>query len=137
MRYLPFKPLLDLRSFGWEEDEDLPQVSRTSGGLNVYEENGRVKVEAAVPGMDPKDIRVTYEDGVLRISARSEEKKEEKNKGRLVHQWNKVENFEYATYLPRPINTKTIEAKCRNGVLTVSADVSEESKQKEIEVKVG
>jgi len=134
MRYYPYKPLLDLKPFLWE-DEDWPEIKTTSG-LNVYEENDKVIVEAAVPGISSNEIKVTYEDGVLRISAKSEDKETEKKGKKIIHQWNKIATFEYTTYLPRPIDSKSLEAKVKNGVITVSAQVAETAKAKEIEVKV-
>lgn len=138
MKNSSLRPLFDNRNlwkpFFWD-DEDWPEYKMTDG-LNVYEEENEVGVEAAVPGIDAKDIKVTYEDGILRIQGRSEDKSEEKNKERTIHQWNKVSSFEYTTYLPRPIDSSSIEAKVKNGVIKVSAKVAEEAKSREIEVKV-
>ncbi len=134
MHYYPFKPLIDFKPFLWDEDE-WPETKMTNG-LNVYEEGDKVMVEAAVPGITSDKIKVTYEDGVLRISAKSEDKDIEKKGKKIIHQWNKVSSFEYTTYLPRPIDTKSLEAKVKNGVITISAAVAETAKAKEIEVKV-
>lgn len=134
MHYYPYKPLIDFKPFLWDEDE-WPEMKMNSG-LNVYEEGDRVIVEAAVPGIPSDKIKVTYEDGVLRVSARSEEKDVEKKGKRIVHQWNKVASFEYTTYLPRPIDTKSIDAKVKDGVITISSKVAETAKSKEIQVKV-
>lgn len=134
MHYYPFKPLIDFKPFLWDEDE-WPEMKMTNG-LNVYEEGDKVVVEAAVPGVGSDKIKVKYEDGVLRISARQESKEIEKNKNRVVHQWNKVSSFEYTTYLPRPIDSKSLEAKIKDGVISVSASIAETAKAKEIEVKV-
>lgn len=134
MHYYPFKPLIDFKPFLWDEDE-WPEMKMTNG-LNVYEEGDKVVVEAAVPGVASDKIKVKYEDGVLRISARQESREIEKNKNRVVHQWNKVSSFEYTTYLPRPIDSKSLEAKIKDGVISVSASIAETAKAKEIEVKV-
>ena len=134
MHYYPYKPLIDFKPFLWDEDE-WPEMKMNSG-LNVYEEGDKVIVEAAVPGISSDKIKVTYEDGVLRVSARSEEKDVEKKGKRIVHQWNKVASFEYTTYLPRPIDSKSIEAKVKDGVITISSKVAETAKSKEIQVKV-
>lgn len=134
MHYYPFKPLIDFKPFLWDEDE-WPEMKMTSG-LNVYEEGDKVMVEAAVPGISSDKIKVTYEDGVLRIYAKSEDKETEKKGKKIIHQWNKVASFEYTTYLPRPIDSKSLEAKVKDGVITISASIAETAKAKEIEVKV-
>lgn len=137
MKYLPVKSLFDQNFFKpilWE-DEDWPEV-KMNNGLNVYEEDGKVMVEAAVPGLTAEKINVTYENGVLRIYGKSEEKDEEKKGKKIIHQWNKVSSFEYVTYLPQPIDSKSIEAKLKNGVVIIKADVADEAKAKQIQVKV-
>ncbi len=134
MHYYPYKPLIDFKPLLWDEDE-WPEVKMNSG-LNVYEEGDKVIVEAAVPGIPSDKIKVTYEDGVLRVSARNEEKDVEKKGKRIVHQWNKVASFEYTTYLPRPIDAKSIDAKVKDGVITISSKIAETAKPKEIQVKV-
>lgn len=134
MHYYPFKPLIDFKPLLWE-DEDWPEMKMTNG-LNVYEEGDKVMVEAAVPGIPSDKIKVTYEDGVLRIFAKAQDQEIEKKGKKIIHQWNKIASFEYTTYLPRPIDTKGLEAKVKNGVITVSAPVAEAAKAKEIEVKV-
>lgn len=121
-----FQPLVD--------SDQWPELTMTEG-LNVYEEAGNVIVEASVPGIPEDKLEITYEDGVLRIMGRTEEKEEEKKKNRVVHRMQRVSSFEYSTYLPRPINESKIEAAVKNGVLTVTAPVAEAAKPKRIAVK--
>lgn len=138
MRYLPMRSLFDQNFFKpmfLEDEEDWPEIKMNTG-LNVYEEDNKVIVEAAVPGLTPEKLNVTYENGVLRIYGKVEEKDEEKKGKKVIHQWNKVSTFEYNTYLPQPIDSKSIEAKLKNGVVTIKADVAEEAKAKQIQVKV-
>ena len=137
MRYLPFKPLFDYRPSIWDEDF-WPEVQQTSG-LNVYTDDKEtgVTVEASVSGLEPKDVKVTYHDGMLHIYGSQSEKDEEKKKGKVIKKWEMVTSVDYVTALPRPIDAKSIDAKVKNGVITITAKVAEESKPKEIEVKVG
>lgn len=117
------------------DDEEWPSLTMTEG-LNVYEEDGIVLVEAPVPGIPEDKLDITYEDGVLHIQGRSEEKDEEKKKNRVVHRMQRVTSFNYTTYLPRPIDEQKIEAAVNNGVLTVKAPIAEAAKPKKIPVKV-
>jgi HSP20 family protein len=115
-------------------DDEWPELTMTEG-LNVYEENGNVFVEASVPGVSEDKMEVTYEDGVLRIKGRSEESHGEKKKNRIIHRMQRISSFDYSTYLPRPIDEKKIEATVENGVLTVKAPIADEAKPKKIPVK--
>lgn len=137
MRYLPFKPLLDYRPFLWDED-DLSDTPATTGiNLFVDEKETEVTVEAPVPGLDAGDVKVTYHDGMLHIYGSSNEKDEEKKKGKVIKKWQISSTFDYVTSLPRPIEAKSIDAKVKNGIITIKAKIAEEAKPKEIEVKVG
>lgn len=137
MRYLPFKPLFDYRPFSWDEDF-WPEMQMNSG-INVYvdEKETEVTVEAPVPGLDPKDVKVTYHDGMLHIYGSQSQKDEERKKGKVIKKWEMASSVDYVTSLPRPIDSKSVDAKIKNGVITIKARVAEESKPKEIEVKVG
>lgn len=121
-----FQPLL--------EDNEWPQLTMTEG-LNVYEEAGNVIVEASVPGIPEDKLEITYEEGVLHVKGRSEEKEEEKNKNRIVHKMQRVSSFEYSTYLPRPVDDTQMEATVKNGVLIIKAPVAEAAKAKRIPIK--
>lgn len=134
MRYLPFRPLFDLKP--WWDEEDWPEVS-VNQGLNIYEENNQIVTQAAVPGIPADKIKVTYEGGALRISGKTEEKEDEKKKGKIIHRWEKVSSFNYVTTLPRPVDSKSIEAIVKDGVITVKASVAEEAKAREVVVKTG
>jgi len=116
-------------------DRDLwPEVTMTQG-LNVYEKGNYVVVEAPVPGIPEEKLEITYEDGVLHISGKSEEHVEEKEKNVVIHKMERISSFNYTTYLPRPIDQKQIEAEVENGVLMVKAPIAEEAKPKRIPVK--
>jgi HSP20 family protein len=137
IRYNPFSLLNQsfFRPIFPEDADEWPELAVTDG-LNVYEEEGKVMVEAALPGVRDENIDVTYEDGVLHIKGRIEEKEEEKKKNRVVHRMQKVSSFNYTTVLPRPINPESIKATVDKGVLTVEADVAEAAKTKKIPVSI-
>ncbi len=122
-----FQPIL--------EDNEWPELTMTEG-LNVYEDGANVIVEASVPGIPEDKLELTYEDGVLHVKGRSEEKEEEKNKNKIIHRMQRISSFDYSTYLPRPIDEKLIEATVKNGVLIVKAPIAEAAKPKRIPVRV-
>lgn len=137
MRYLPLKPLFDYRPFSWDE-EAWPEFQMNSG-INVYmdEKETEVTVEAPVVGLKPEEVKVTYHDGMLHIYGQQSEKDEERKKGKIIKKWEMVSSVDYVTSLPRPIDAKSVDAKVKNGVISIKAKVAEESKPREIEVKVG
>lgn len=137
MAIIRFDPLIELQRQFFQpffEDNQWPQLTMTEG-LDVYEEAGNVVVEASIPGIPEDKIEITYEEGVLHIKGRSEEKEEEKKKNKIIHKMQRVSSFEYSTYLPRPVDDKKIEASVKNGVLTIKAPVAETAKAKRIPIK--
>lgn len=83
VKYNPFSPWLPERLFSvFDEEEAWPQL-RLTEGLDVYETDTDVVIKAAVPGVPADQVHITFEDGVLRIKAKLEETKEEKDKKKL------------------------------------------------------
>ena len=88
--------------------------------VDVHEEADRFVVLADVPGVEPKDIEITAEKGVLTIRGerRSEKKESDKNGYERVERTSG--SFLRRFTLPETANTETIKAKQTNGVLEVS-----------------
>lgn len=134
IRFDPFTRSFLKPFFSWEDEEDMPELTMTEG-LDVYEEDDNIVVKAAVPGVPADKVEVTFEDGVLRIKGKVEEKKEEKEKRRVVYRMDRVVSFDYTTTLPRAVDEKTLEAKVENGVVVITAKIAEAAKPKKIPVK--
>ncbi len=116
----------------FEEMEDFfPRGEQ--GGLTVSEDDKNVYVEAALPGVDPKDVEVTYEKGVLWI--RGEAKEEEKGK----KYYRKAERaFSYRVTVPADVDSKAEPmATHKNGITKVAFAKAVRAKAKKIAVKAG
>lgn len=118
----------------WEEDEGWPMMTMTEG-LDVYEEEDKIIVKASVPGVNPENVDIEFEDGVLRIRAHQEDTEEQKKKKKIVYRQDRVVSFDYTTTLPRPVDPKSIDADVEDGVVRITAKVAEEAKPKKIPVK--
>lgn len=108
-----------------------------SGGLNVYEKDGMVYVEAPVPGIPADKVEVTFSDNQLHIRAKHEQHEEEKDKKKVVYKMERETSFEYSTTIPTAIDEHSIEAEIKDGVVYVKAKVAEAAKPKKISVKTG
>lgn len=115
------------------EDEDMDMAM--SQGMEVYETDEEVVVKAPVPGIPSEEVNVTFEDGVLRISAHHEETDEEKKKKKVVHRQQRLASYEYTTTLPRAVDGNGITAEVHDGVIVVKAPIAQEAKPKKITVK--
>ena len=98
-----------------EDIEDLLPTANLLNGLAVYEDEKNVYVEAAVPGVDPKDVEVTFEKGILTV--RAEKREEEKTK---KYQRKATNSFLYRVQLSDVDQKATPTATHKNGVTTVA-----------------
>jgi HSP20 family protein len=103
-------------------------------GVDIYETEEAVCVEAQVPGMSEEDIKVTIEGSVLTIEAQKEVESSDKNKI-AVYQESKQTSFRYSTSLPRMVDSSKAEAEVENGIVTITMPKMESEKAKRINVK--
>ncbi|HSC46834.1 MAG TPA: Hsp20/alpha crystallin family protein [Gammaproteobacteria bacterium] len=103
--------------------------------VDIKEEAGRYVIHADVPGVDPKDIEVTLDEGVLTLSGerKSESRTEEDG-------WKRVERvsgqFLRRFTLPETVDAEGVSARGANGVLEIVIPKQAKVQPKKIEVKV-
>ena len=125
-------PSLSLPEF-WDEDEEWLTSPSTQSGLSVYEDADNVFVEAAVPGIDPKNVEVTFHDGYVWI--RGETKEEEGDKKKKFYR-KASRSFSYRVVVPGDVDaTKDPEATYKHGVMTITFAKSPKAQPKKIQVK--
>jgi HSP20 family protein len=87
--------------------------------VDVHEEAERFVVRADLPGVDPKDVEITAEKGVLTIRGQRHAEKRDNTNG-----YERVERVSGAFLrrfsLPESAETSAIKAKQSNGVLEVT-----------------
>lgn len=115
----------------WLDEEDWVEYEE---GLNVYETDDDLVIEAYVPGVSEDEIEVSIEDNVVRIKAEHKEDKEEKKK-KVVYRQTAQASYLYSTTIPCPVKTDKAEAVLENGVLKITLPKAEEAKPKKIAVK--
>lgn len=76
-------------------------------------------VTADLPGMDKKDIQITYKDDVLTLMAKHEEKKDEKDGKKYIRKERLDQTF-CRQFTARNIQKDGIQASYTDGVLTVT-----------------
>ncbi|MBI2031706.1 MAG: Hsp20/alpha crystallin family protein [Candidatus Levybacteria bacterium] len=125
-------PFVSLPSV-WEDIEEMLPTTGNISGLSISEDGQNIYVSAAVPGVDPEDVDISFEKGVLWVKA---EKKEEE-KGKKFYR-KATSSFSYRVTVPGEIDPNIEpEASCRNGIVTVTFVKSPKVKPKKIAVKSG
>jgi len=138
-------PLNDLRTlqarffepffgrFNYMEDE--LQSGTWAPAVDVAEEKDKIMVRVEVPGMNEKDLKVSFEDGLLTVSGeRQFERKDDRNYHRIERTYG---NFTRTFSLPRTVDAGKIAAHYRDGILEIDIPKLEEAKPKQIQINVG
>jgi len=114
----------------WDE-EDFSHAT-TSENLDVYETKDESVVKANVAGVNPDKVEITFEKGVLTISAREESEEKE---GKRYYK-KATRSYSYRIAIPGNIDLAAEpEAKIEHGIVTVTFKKAEEEKPKKIAIK--
>jgi HSP20 family protein len=101
----------------------------TVPAVNVKESKDGFELEVAVPGMKKDDFKVEINNDVLTISAKQEDKKDEK--GNYTRREFHYHSFQRSFRLPKhQVDGDKIAAKYENGVLYLNVPKREEAKEK-------
>jgi HSP20 family protein len=136
IRYQPWD-LVDrfFNGHGVGFQNDANAITAWAPRVDVKEEAERFLIRADVPGVDPKDIEVSVEDGVLTISGERKTEEREESAG-----WTRVERhagrFQRSFTLPETVDAEGVSAKGEHGVLEISIPKLVKAAAKKIEVKV-
>ncbi|KKU88348.1 MAG: hypothetical protein UY18_C0015G0006 [Microgenomates group bacterium GW2011_GWF2_47_9] len=131
MAIIRWDPMSSLTRWPNIWDEEDWGVSPSADNLDVYETQDEVVVKASVAGVDPDKVDITFEKGVLTISAREEEEKEGKKYYRKSSR-----TYSYRVAVPGNIDlAREPDAKITHGIVSVSFKKAEEAKPKKIAIK--
>jgi HSP20 family protein len=126
--------LFDSRLAGIEDDKSSSALSAWKPHVDIKEDGEQYTVIADLPGVDPKDIKVSMEHNVLTIQG--ERKSESDTKTEDYH---RIERFSGSFYrqftLPDNADSNKISVKCQNGVLKISIPKTNKTTSKLIKVE--
>ncbi|MBA3562692.1 MAG: Hsp20/alpha crystallin family protein [Gammaproteobacteria bacterium] len=115
-------------------DETQGAVTDWVPAVDIREEDEHFVLHADVPGVDPKDIEITMQDGVLTLRGTREEVKEEERQG-----YRRVERLSGQFFrrfnLPDTADAESITARSANGVLEVKIPKHAKVQPRRIAVK--
>lgn len=103
--------------------------------VNVYEEKNNIIVKAELPGMKKEEFEVYLSGENLNIAGERTAETDEKTAD-LYRSERYFGRFHRSIPLPVAINANKIEAHYKDGILTIICPKTEETKRKQVEVKV-
>lgn len=120
-----------------------PATSGTGGGmgamwpsLDVEETDQAYTITAELPGMDPKDVHLDLKDNALTLSGEKRSERHEGDGGRRYSE-RSFGRFERTVPFPAEIDADKVEARCDNGVLTITLpkNARAQDQSRRIEIK--
>jgi HSP20 family protein len=102
---------------------------------DIYEDEEGVSLRFELAGVDPKDVDVRFENGVLTVKGERKLEREDKREN-----YHRVERS-YGTFtrsfsLPGTLDPERIKAETKHGVLTIVLPKKAEARPRAIQVKV-
>ena len=102
------------------------RFAATAPAVEMKETAKSYKITAELPGIEPDDVEVSFENGMLRIAGEKKEEREENEGGYRVSE-RRYGAFERILDLPAAAEGEDIKAKVKNGVLTVTVPKDEKA----------
>jgi len=125
----------------FDVDKFLSDALRTVGAeavwapaCNTYENEQGFWIQAALPGMERKDIEIKLEDGVLTLKGERKEETAESQRTYFLREigWGP---FSRSFRLPTNVDVNKASATYKDGVLTIGLPKREEAKPRRITIE--
>lgn len=102
--------------------------------VDIYEEDGALRVRASLPGFDKDDIDIQVHEGVLTINAKhtAGDKTED---GHWYRRERHISSVSRRIALPGVVQGAEVDAELTNGVLTLSLPLQEKPQPRQIEIR--
>jgi HSP20 family protein len=104
------------------------------GNCDIYQEDGKYHLEMDLPGYRKEDIHLETNKGSIIVSARKEEKKEEKEGKKYIRRERTFGRVERSFYIG-DIDEDNISAEFKDGILKVVIPTKVETEKKQISIK--
>lgn len=102
---------------------------------DIFEDKDNYTIKADLPGINKKDVKISFNNGELSISG--ERVQESENKDAKSHRIERTFGKYFRSFtLPKEIKADKIKADFKDGQLTITIPKADEVKPKEIEISV-
>ncbi len=143
IKYDPFRDIRNLQDEMTRLFAGTPGMNREemlngawSPKVDIFENKDNLVLEAELPGMNPDDFELSFENNV--ISLKGERKFEKDTEGENYHRVERAYGaFTRSFTLPQTVTAEGAKAEFDQGVLRVSLPKREETKARKIEVTGG
>ncbi len=136
----PFASLLNL-SRDFDRLLETPWTSLPRDGfqgdflpaMELHEDNDTFTVSLELPGVDKKDVSITFQDNVLTVSGERKQEREVKE-NEVLRSERYYGRFERQISLGQPVMADKVKAAYKDGVLRITLPKAAEAKAKTIDI---
>lgn len=114
---------------------DFPAIISEDNDYELYEEGNELKMKMKVPGFTQNDLNIELQDGVLTVSGNKSSEEEEKDKSKMYYRKMSTQTFSRSVRLPVTVDSDSINAKLKDGVLEVKMTKSPNAQGKKITIE--
>lgn len=130
--YFDMTPSELFRDFGRQFFSNFPDEQSIK--TDISEKDDRYELKAELPGFSKDQIDISYENGMLIISAENNQVNEEKDdEGKVIQKERSYSNVK-RMYSLNNIDEDNIEAKFEDGILSVDLPKTENNQRKVIDI---
>lgn len=104
--------------------------------VDIRETKDAYRVDLELPAIDPKDVSITFQDGVLCVCGERQFAGEDEEYGRVHRSERRYGKFTRSFRLPEDAEADTIRATAKDGVVSIAVAKSEKAAVREIEVEL-
>ena len=105
---------------------------KSTPAVNIYETNEKFEIEIAAPGLEKEDFKIDLKNDYLLVYSEKKDKKEEKEKGKVVRSEFRYSSFQRSFALPKDIDATAIQATHKNGILVIELPKKTEQKDSSV-----
>jgi HSP20 family protein len=102
---------------------------KSTPAVNIFENNEKFEIEVAAPGLEKDDFKIDLKNDHLIVYSEKKDKREEKEKGKVVRTEFRYSTFQRSFALPHEVDASSIKASHKNGVLTLELPKKQEYKE--------
>lgn len=92
---------------------------KSTPAVNIYETKEKFEIEIAAPGLGKEDFKIDLKDDYLMVYSEKKDRREEKDKGKVVRTEFRYSSFQRSFALPKNIDVSSINATHKNGILLI------------------
>lgn len=117
----------------FNEDALVRPASRKTLAVDIYDNDGKIVIEAEVPGIAKEDLSINVKGKLLTLGGERKDDKEIKDEN-IYRRERSVGKFERSFTLPFEVKEEQVNASYNNGILTLEISKPEEQQVKQIKI---